>query len=133
MNMYRKVRTTAGPVHDLAAFQARVAAGDFYPMVSSAVEPVTRVYECTKREAYQAIQRIVCALTPEHYAQSIIMNNGVPADEYGIVIEDNGWYVKLQINVIDGDAEVCSCHPPERELRTKGGVVPASDHKWRKS
>ena len=61
------------------------------------------------------------------------MSSGVPADEYGIVIEDNGWYVNLQINGDDGDAEVCTCHPPERDLRTKGGVVPASDHNWRES
>lgn len=129
--MYRKVRTTPGPAHDLAAFQARVAAGDFHPMVGTAVEPVAHVYDCTKREARQVIKRIVCALTPQHYARSIIMNNDEPADEYGIVIEEVGWYVKLQINMDDGDAEVCSCHPTERDLRTKGGVIPASDHTWR--
>ena len=127
MNMYRKVRTTPGPVNDLAAFQALVAAGNFHAMAGTALQPVMDVYECTKKEAYKEIRQIVCALTSQHYSRSIIMNNNVPADEYGIVIEEIGWYVKLQVNLDDGEAEVCSCHPPKRDMMTKGGLIPASD------
>lgn len=127
MNMYRKVRTTSGPVNDLAALQARVVKGEFHAMVTTALEPVIVEYECTTREAYDVITRIVCALPMRHYSRSIIMHNGVPADAYGIMFGETGWYVKLQINVQDGDAEVCSCHPPERDLMTKGGRIPASD------
>ena len=127
MNTYRKVRTAKGPANDLAAFQARVAANDFHAMSGPALGAVIAVYGSTYAVARRLIARIVCSLTAKNYSRTIIMHNAVYADEYGIMFDELGWYVKLKINLDDGDAEVCSCHLTRREMMTKSGRIPAYD------
>jgi hypothetical protein len=46
-------------------------------------------------------------------------------DEYGLVYEKRGWYAKFRIDE-DGDLDEISFHPPERELKTVGGLVIAA-------
>lgn len=127
MRPFRKSRVLRGPVHDLTAFQALVAAGTFHSYAGSARDRVVEVFGCTRGEAGRIIQEIVCSLTPDDYARSIQMDNGAAADEYGRMFEDLGWYVKLLFNTDDGEAEVCSCHLTRYPLKTKTGIIESYD------
>jgi hypothetical protein len=127
LRRFRSPHVVAGPVHDLEAFQAAVAAGAFHAYARSARDPVIGVFGCSRREAGRIIQRIVAGLTSADFARSVKMDNGATADEYGRMYADLGWYVKLLFNRDDGEAEVCSCHLTRFPLTTRTVRLEAFD------
>jgi hypothetical protein len=54
------------------------------------------------------------------------MPDGQIMDVYGKVIEEDGWYLKIEIHMHDGQPGILSCHPAERDLTTRTGVVPGT-------
>jgi hypothetical protein len=68
----------------------------------------------------------VLALTVANYAHTIQTPTGQVQDVYGKVIEEEGWYMKIEIGMDDGQPGIVSCHPAEHDLDTKGGIVPRS-------
>lgn len=125
---YRKKRTVAGPVYDLADMQAYVASNRFHPYVKSALDPVWDVFGVSRRHAVRRIQEIVATLTEEDYVETIKMDDDSLSDVYGKEFTEIGWYVKLALKVEDGEVDVQSCHPARFDMKTKGGaIVPRSD------
>ena len=66
------------------------------------------------------------ALAADDYAHTIQTLTGQVQDVYGKVIRMEGWYVKIEIHMADGQPGIVSCHPAEYDLDTKGGMVPRS-------
>ncbi len=124
---FRKKRVIRGPVHDLTALQKAIRAGLFRAFATSARFRVSTVFGCSLFEAERRIQAIVGSLTAADYAKSLRMNDGVAADEYGVMHQDLGWYVKLRYSASAGEVEVCSCHLTRFPLRTRRGMIKAYD------
>jgi hypothetical protein len=61
---------------------------------------------------------------------TVKMPNGQVMDVYGKVIEEDGWYLKIEIHMEDGQPGIVSCHPAVRDLATRSGVVPASTRRF---
>jgi len=66
----------------------------------------------------------VLSLKPEDYAHTLEVQDNQIQDVYGLVIQEEGWYLKIEIHVGDGEPGIVSCHPAEYDLRTRGGIVP---------
>lgn len=115
-----------GPSVDLAEFQAQVRAGNFHVYVTRALDCIQLVRECTPRDARQYARRAVLSLQKNDYAHTLKMPNGQLMDVYGKVIEGDGWYLKIEIHMNDGQPGIVSCHPALHDLATRKGVVPAS-------
>ena len=47
------------------------------------------------------------------------------------VIDDDGWYLKIEIHVNDGQAGIISCHPAEHDVVTLNGIVPRAGKRQR--
>src|SRR5687768_1854811 len=118
MRRYSKRKTVSGPLHSLEDIQRFVAAGKFHPYTSSAIQKVMAVYGGTNRQAKRTIQHIVAALKPQNYSASVVMDNGAKADEYGLMFDERGWYVKFFFHVSDGEVDVCSCHLTRFPMQT---------------
>ena len=123
-------RTAPGPSVDLAEFQTQVRAGNFHVYVKRALETIQLVLECTQREARQYAKRAVLSLQEGDYAHTLKMPDGQLMDVYGKVIEEDGWYLKIEIHMNDGQPGIVSCHPAARDLATRNGVVPASTRRF---
>lgn len=127
MRDFRKNRVIRGPVHNLSALQAAIRAGSFHAFATSARRRVIAVFGCSQPESLQRIQAIIAVLRTGDYARTVRMDDGIMADEYGVMYEGVGWYVKLRYNADDQEAEVCSCHLPRFPITTRRGVINASD------
>lgn len=59
------------------------------------------------------------------------MPDGQVHDVYGKLVGAEGWYIKIEVHVSDGQPGIVSCHPTEYDLPTKSGVVPQSRRRFR--
>jgi hypothetical protein len=91
---------------------------------------VQLVRECTRREARQYAKGAVLSLQHGDYAHTLKMPDGQLMDVYGKIIEGDGWYLKIEIHMNDGQPGIVSCHPAARDLVTRNGVVPASTRRF---
>ena len=89
-----------------------------------ALNIVQHLLNCSGKQARSFIQRSVLSLTPEDFAHTIELPNGQAHDVYGKVIADEGWYLKIEININDHQPGIVSCHPAEHDLRTRRGMIP---------
>jgi hypothetical protein len=119
-------RSAPGPSVDLTEFQTQVRAGNFHVYSKRALDCIQLVRECTRREARQYARRAVLSLQEGDYAHTLKMPDGQLMDVYGKVIDKDGWYLKIEIHMNDGQPGIVSCHPAARDLATRKGVVPAS-------
>ena len=117
-------RRVPGPCYDLEAFQTEVRAGNVHVYRGRAIEIIEEVLECSTREARQFARDAVLSLSESNYAHSLEMHDGQVHDVYGLVLLEQGWYLKIEIHVGDGQPGIVSCHPAEYDLRTRGGIVP---------
>jgi hypothetical protein len=122
--MRMKIATRVpGPAFDLAAIQARIRAGDFHVYKSRALNVLQSVLACTEWQARQYASKAVLSLEPGDYAHTLETLNGQLQDVYGRVLDEAGWYVKLEIHMNDGQAGIVSCHPAEHDIVTLNGLV----------
>jgi len=117
-------RRAPGPYYDLEAFKAEVRAGNVHVYRGRAVDIIQEVLDCAPRDARRYACNAVLSLTESNYAHSLEMHDGQVHDVYGLVVDETGWYLKIEIHVGDGQPGIVSCHPAEYDLRTRGGIVP---------
>jgi hypothetical protein len=123
-------KRSRGPHYDLEAFKAAMREGNFHVYKTRALDPVQHVFKCGKVQARTYMQQIALSLEPRDYSHTLQHPNGAVQDVYGKLLANEGWYVKFEIDHGDGEAGVVSCHPAERELPTKRGVLPPTWRKW---
>ncbi|HEX6367752.1 MAG TPA: hypothetical protein VF006_02390 [Longimicrobium sp.] len=119
-----------GPAFDLVEFQARARAGDFHVYKTRAANIIGALLSYSRSRAVEYAKQVVLSLTPGDYAHTLEMPNGQLHDVYGKLIEAEGWYVKIEIHIRDGQPGIVSCHPAEHDLATKNGVVPRSRRRF---
>ena len=73
-------------------------------------------------EALSFVAAAIQLLTVDNFHATVSLTYDV-ADEYGINIENTGWYIKLCIDRSVPEVVVISFHPPERPMRTRAGIV----------
>lgn len=127
MHRYSRRVSVKGPVHDLAQMQAMVASGKFHPYDKSAVSRVIEEFSCTKLQARRTIQEIFALLSADHYSDTIRLDNGSVADEYGLMFEEKGWYVKFNFAMADDEVDVISCHLTRYPMTTATATIEAFD------
>lgn len=100
----------------------------WFSVPAKSYESVVQVYSetdspMTNSEAVSFVLDGILALQDENFVNQVTMY-GDPtdvADEYGIIYDGKPWYVKLQI--IEGDLNEISFHPPQKKLVTFSGKV----------
>jgi hypothetical protein len=115
-----------GPCYDLKTMQAEVRAGNVHVYRTRAVDLIRKARNCSRERAVRFARDAVLSLTAENYAHTIMFPNGQMHDVYGLLLREEGWYVKIEIHVDDGQPGIVSCHPAEYDLKTLGGVVPGT-------
>lgn len=115
-----------GPRIVLEQFKEALAADNFHVYRTRALDPICRVLRCGPRQAREFARRAALSLRDVDYAHTLVMPNGQAQDVYGVVINLDGWYMKIEFHMEDGQAGIVSCHPAEYELITLGGVVPGA-------
>jgi hypothetical protein len=115
-----------GPNYDLEGFKAEVRAGNVHVYWSRAAAVIRERYKCSQREARQFAKDAVLSLTARDYAHSIKTDAGQVHDVYGLILEEEGWYLKIEIKGSNGRPGIISCHPAEFDLQTRGGMVPGT-------
>jgi hypothetical protein len=115
------------PIHNLAGVQARLRSGeDFMLARERGVNDISEALSCTAVEARSFALRSVLSLTEGDYGRYSIEYPKITFDEYGKVIDDDGWYIKLGVNESDVIV-IGSCHPALHEITTlDGSHVPRS-------
>jgi UDP-galactopyranose mutase len=126
--MLPKGKRIPGPYYDLAAFQDEVEVKKWNVHVykTRALNVIQQLRQCTQYEARAFARRAVLSLTADDYAHTVQTPTGQVQDVYGKMIHAEGWYVKIEIQMEDGQPGIVSCHPAEHDLVTKGGIVPQS-------
>ena len=76
----------------------------------------------TLGEALQTARTTLLDLEISNFAHTVKMTYDV-ADVYGVVVEGEGWYLKLTIDEQEPEVVVISFHPLERPLKTRGGIL----------
>jgi hypothetical protein len=127
--IYATGKRARGPHYDLEVLKACVRADNFHVYKSRALDIVQQVFKCGKVQARTYVREIVLSLEAADYSHTLRHPNGAVQDVYGKLIQGEGWYIKIEIDFSDGEAGVISCHPAERELSTRRGVLPPT---WRK-
>lgn len=129
--MLPKGKRIPGPHYDLAAFQeeARKRKAQIYKR--RALNIIKQLRQCTPRHAAEYARKVVLSLTPDEYAHTLLMPDGQVLDVYGKLIDSEGWYIKIEIHIHDGQPGIVSCHPAEYDLVTRSGIVPNSGRKFR--
>jgi hypothetical protein len=113
-----------GPRYDLEAFKAEVRSGDVHVYWSRAAAIIRKLLKCSQREARQYAKDAVLSLSVNDYAHSIETDAGQVHDVYGLILQEEGWYLKIEIKAGSGRPGIISCHPAEFDLQTRGGIVP---------
>lgn len=113
-----------GPYYDLEAFQAEVRADNVHVYRTRAIAVIQEIRRCSRERAVAFAHNAARSLKPENYAHTLLMPDGQVHDVYGLMIQEKGWYVKIEIHTADGQPGIVSCHPAEYDLVTRGGVVP---------
>lgn len=124
--MLPRGRRVPGPCVDLGQFKAGLRAGNFHIYRTRALDPVCRLLRCGVRQARGFVKRVGLALQESDYAHTLIMPNGQIQDVYGMMIDMDGWYMKIEIHMEDGQPGIVSCHPAEHDLVTLNSVIPAA-------
>lgn len=117
-------RSVPGPGVDLAEFQAQVRAGNYHVYKTRAVIIIRALHDFSYLRAVEFAKQAVLSLTPGDYAHTLKMPDGQLHDVYGKLIDEEGWYVKIEIHIHDGQPGIVSCHPAEYDLATRSGIVP---------
>ena len=120
-----------GPHYDLVEFQAQVQGGNFHVYKTRAAAIIRTIRQCGPAEALEFAKQAVLSLTPDDYAHTLKLPNCQTHDVYGKLIDAEGWYVKIEIHMYDGQPDIVSCHPAEYDLSTRAGVVPRSRRRFR--
>jgi hypothetical protein len=84
----------------------------------------------TREGAVEYAKRVVLSLEPGDYAHTLKLPDGQIHDVYGKLIDAEGWYVKIEIHINDGQPGIVSCHPAEHDLLTVAGVIPRSRNRF---
>ena len=124
--MLPKGKQVPGPHHDLEAFQFEVENWNVHVYKARALDVIQRLRQCTQYEARAFARQVVLALMACDYAHTLQTSTGQIQDVYGKVIRAEGWYVKIEIHMYDGQPGIVSCHPAEYDLVTMRGIVPRS-------
>lgn len=124
--MQRQGEQGNGPYYDLVEFQAAVESGDFHVYKTRALNVIRSVRKCGRLEATEYAKQVVLSLVAGNYAHTLTMHDGQVHDVYGKLIQAEGWYVKIEINIYDGQPGIVSCHPAAHDLATRDGVIPRS-------
>lgn len=119
-------RRVPGPHYDLEAFKEEVRAGNVHVYRGRALNIIRQLRGCSRETAARFAIDAVLSLTPNDYAHTLEVWGGQIQDVYGLVIHEEGWYLKIEIHVGDGQPGIVSCHPAEYDLRTRGGIVPGA-------
>jgi hypothetical protein len=124
------------PKHDLNTVQALIRRGVadsiWFLAPSRSLYEVVRVYGSTDTpKSLTEAADFICAglleLTPKHFVERVLQWE-VVADVYGIIYDSRPWYVKFVLD--NGVLEEISFHPPEKALKTVGGLqIPAETKK----
>jgi hypothetical protein len=115
-----------GPAFDLTQFQAEVRQENFHVYITRALQIIKKVRQCDRLEAREYAKRAVLSLQQGDYAHTLKTANGQLHDVYGKLMDEEGWYLKIEIHIRDGQPGIVSCHPAEHDLETNAGVVPRS-------
>lgn len=124
--MLPKGRRVPGPHYDLAAFQLETEKRNVHIYKGRALNIIQLLRQCSPRRAAEYARSAVLSLTPGDYAHTLLMPDGQMQDVYGKLIDAEGWYLKIEIHIRDGQPGIVSCHPAEYDLKTKTGIVPRS-------
>ena len=92
--------------------------------LSSAVNRVIETLHKTDHGARVFILDQICKLEDCDFCQSVVMTEEV-YDEYGKIIDEIPWYIKLAILEEDKE-EFISCisfHPLEKDMKTVSGII----------
>jgi hypothetical protein len=127
--IFRTGKRAKGPAHDLEAFKAELRLDNFRVYRTRALDVVQRLRRCGKPAAREFIRQAALSLEAADYAHTLRHPNGQEQDVYGKLIREEGWYLKIEISLVDGEPGIISCHPAEHDLDTRGGTVPRT---WRK-
>jgi hypothetical protein len=124
--MLPRGKQVPGPVFDLDQFKSELRANNFHVYRTRALEPIGQVLRCSAPQARGFAKQAALLLSPEDYAYTLAMPNGQTQDVYGMLINADGWYLKIEIHMVDGQPGIVSCHPAEHDIITLRGVVPRS-------
>lgn len=127
--MLRRGTQVQGPRFDLEQFKAELRSDNFHVYRTRALDPIRRVLGCGARQARAFARQAVLQLQPGDYAYTLAMPNGQVQDVYGVLINFDGWYLKIEIHMDDGQPGIVSCHPAEHDIITIRGTVPRAT--WR--
>jgi hypothetical protein len=119
-------RRIPGPYYDLEAFKAEVRAGNVHVYDGRAVKIIRALRGYSRERAISFAIEAVLALTPGDYAHTLKVHGDQIQDVYGLIIQEEGWYLKIEIHVGDGQPGIVSCHPAEYDLQTRRGTVPGA-------
>lgn len=129
--MLRKGKLVPGPRYDLEVFQREVKKRNVHIYKGRALNVIRVLRGCSPRQAAEYARRAVLSLSPGDYAHTLLMPDGQAQDVYGKLIDAEGWYLKIEIHIYDGQPGIISCHPAEHDLQTKTGIVPRSRRRFR--
>ena len=122
----RNGKRVPGPRHDLAAFQAEVRKGNVHVYATRARDIIQRLRNCGRAEAIRYATNVALSLELGDYSETLEMVNGQVMDVYGTLVQVEGWYVKIEINMDDNQPGIVSCHPAKYDIKTQVGKVPRS-------
>jgi hypothetical protein len=92
-----------------------------YVAKTTGVDMIMQVRNCSAKEAVDFAREAVLSLSADCFSDTVRMAKQSVADVYGKVIDGMPWYIKLRA---DGDVvDLLSCHLPDRDIETRGGVV----------
>jgi hypothetical protein len=128
--MLQSGKHAPGPHFDLEQIKAELGSEKFRVYRTRALDPIRRLRQCTVQEARAYAKEVVLSMEAGDYAHTLKMPNGQLQDVYGKVILADGWYVKVEIHMDDGEVGIVSCHPAEHDLKTRSGTVPRSRRRF---
>ena len=89
---------------------------------TTGVDMIMQAQSCTAREAVAFARKAVLGLSDECFSETVQLGKNSKADVYGKIIDGLPWYIKLKDDEDEG-VVVISCHLPDHDIRTRGGVV----------
>lgn len=99
---------------------------------SKAEQPLVKRFS-TRKAAYTFAKKVLEGLTPGNFYRPKTLEGTAyqpttKADEYGVVVDGEGWYIKIAIEGEEREVlSVISFHPPKYSFRTKDGTVIPAD------
>ena len=118
---------SSGPKYPLAEVWRRIDEGRYwFPASSRSVNCVMKLYAKLNRpmttEAAEAfILAGIKTLTLEDFYQRVLQWDCV-ADIYGVVYDNNPWFIKFMIDPEEDELQEISFHTPKEDFKTVGGI-----------